>query len=381
MDSLFKENLEALQKHSDITGLYTGLSSLLEYDAWAGTPPKGRPYRDKISGFVAGEQHKHQTSGKAKALIEYFKGIDLNDDIQLAMYRELKREYELNTAVPPEKVAQLATLSSKAQLVWKEAHEKSDYGLFKPYLERIFNLSKEIADLIGLDGHPLNSLAARHEPDINVDQVAMLFQDLKVGIIKLLGKIKNSGTEIADDFLSLKFDKKTVFEFTKHVVETMGYDPMAGGYAEVLHPFSAPVGPRDARITSNYSSFKIGVFAGIHEAGHGIYMQNSHAVLADTSLWGGIPGAMHESQARFYENILGKSRAFWEYFFSEALHRFDQFTNVNLDQFYRGINRVVLSLRRATSDEVTYSLHAIIRFEIEKDILEDKIDVNELQDV
>jgi len=381
MNDLLKDNIAAMQKHSEISGFYTGLNSLLEFDTRTSLASKGIPYRNKMSGFVAAEQLKHQTSSQAKALIEYFENIYLEDEIQQAMFRELKREYDLNIAVPPEKIAQLTSLTSEAQAVWKEAYKTSNYSLFKPYLEMIINLTQEIAELVNLKGHPLDSLVAKYEPGIDVDNVTKLFQDLKIGIFELLKKIKKSQNNITDEFLSLKFDKKALFEFVKHMVETMGYDAEAGGYQESLHPFSVPVGHRDARIVSNYSEFKVGVFSGIHEAGHGIYMQNSDKALINTCLWGGISGAMHEGQARFYQNFLGKSRSFWEYFFPEAQDRFDLLSNLNLDQFYKGINRVTPSLRRTTADEVTYNLHVIIRFEIEKDILEGKINVNELPDL
>jgi len=381
MDAQLKDNLERLRKHSEINGYYSGLTSLLILDAWTAIPPKGRPYRGKMSGFFAGEQLRHQTANEAKELIACLEGVNLEDDIQRSMLRELKREYAYNTAIPPEKMAALTELASNAQAVWKEAHENSDFNLFKPYLKKIFDLNRELADLIGLDGHPLNSLAARYEPDIDVEKVAVLFTDLKTGIIDLLGKITTRAVDIDDSAFHQDFDETQVFEFTKHVVETMGYDSQAGGYGEVLHPFCAMIGPNDARITSNYSNFKFGVFAGIHEAGHGMYGQNSHTSLADTGLWGGISGAVHESQSRFYENILGKSRAFWTGFFPELKRRFAQFADVDLDQFYRALNRVEPSLQRITSDEVTYSLHPIIRFEIEKEVLEDKISVDELQDV
>jgi len=381
MASEYRQKIDLMRRQMEIRGFYNNFNSLLMLDSWTALPSKGQAHRQKQSAFLAGEMQKHQTSKVIQDLVAYFKETEFENDIERALYREMKRDYELKTAIPPEKQAEIAMLSAKAQMVWKEAHEKSDFSLFKPYLEKIFQLNREVADLTGLPGHPLNSLAAHVEPGIDVKKVETLFADLRDGIVALLKKVKESSVTVNNDFFSQKFDKAAVFDFTRYVVEKMGYDHDAGGYGEVLHPFCAMLGPKDARMTANYNSFSFGLWGGIHEAGHGMYGVNSDESLMDTGLYGGIMGSVHESQSRFYENILGKSRELWSFFYPEAQKRFPQFKEISFEDFYKGVNKVEPTLIRVQADEMTYSLHPIIRFEIEKEILEEKIKIDELPDV
>jgi carboxypeptidase Taq len=349
MTAAYKQKIDLMRRQMEIRGFYHNFKNLLMLDNWTALPSKGQAHRQKQAAFLAGEMQKHQTSEVIQDLVAYFKEI--------------------------------AMFSAKAQAVWKEAHEKSDFSLFKPYLEKIFRMNREIADLIKLPGHPLNSLAAQYEPGIDVKQVEALFADLRDGIVMLLKKVKDSSETVNNNFLFEKFDKTAVFDFTRHVVEKMGYDPDAGGYGEVLHPFCAILGPKDARMTSNYNSFPLGFWGGIHEAGHGMYAVNSDVSMMDTGLYGGIAGSVHESQARFYENFLGKSRELLSFFYPEVQKRFPLFEGVPFEDFYKGVNKVEPTFIRIRADEMTYSLHPIIRFEIEKEILEDKIKIDELPDV
>jgi len=357
------------------------LGSLLILDDWTALPPRGQAHRQTLMTFLAEQAHKHQTSDVIRDLVGFFQNSDLENDIERALHREIKREYELKTAIPVEMQAEPAMLSAKAQMVWKETYEEADLSLFKPYLEKIFRMNREMADLLGLPGHPMNSLAARYEPGIDVEKAGALFQDLRGGIVALLKRVRSSGVTINSEFLSQESDATKAFDFTRHVVEKMGYDPDAGGYGEVIHPFCAVIGPRDARITSNCSGFAFGLFGGMHEARHGMYAVNSEPSLADTGLYGGIHGAVHESQSRFYESILGKSRELLSFFYPEAQKRFPHLAEVSFVEFFQGVNKVEPTPIRIRADEMTYSLHPIIRFEIEKEILEDKSKIDDLPEI
>lgn len=380
MNRKSKRDIELMRRQMEISGFYASLSSLLMLDNWTALPPNGQAYRQRLTAFLAEQVQQHTTSDVIRDLVTHLSECEFENETEQALYREMKREYELSVAIPVEKQAELARLCAEAQPVWKDAHEKADFSLFRPYLDRIFRLNREVADLIGLPGHPLNSLAARYEAGIDVQEVDALFKDLRQGIVSLLQRVQSSDVSVDNGFLALEYDKRDVFDFTRRVVERMGYDPDSGGYGEVIHPFCALVGPSDARITSNYSSFSFGLWAGMHEAGHGMYALNGASWLAETGMYGGIRGSVHESQSRFYENMIGKSRELWSFLFPEAQKRFPQLGGISLEDFYRGINKVEPTLIRIRADELTYSLHPIIRFEIEKELLEDRIKIEELPD-
>jgi carboxypeptidase Taq len=212
--------------------------------------------------------------------------------------------------------------------------------------------------------------------------VDRLFGELRDGIVDLLGAIQAHGAEVDDACLCEPFDEEELKRLVRRLAEGVGYPPERRKfYGAVLHPFSVSVGPWDARITTNYESLSFGIFSTLHEAGHAMYSLRADAGVVEHHLWGGHPGAFHESQSRFYENIVGRSREFWAHFYPELQESFPHFKKIDLETFYRAINKVRPSLKRILADELTYSLHPIIRFEIEKAIFDGKTDFDKLPEL
>ncbi len=376
MNSLYEQNIKKLEELSIKNGYYMSLGGLLGWDQWVGLPSNGVDYRSEVQGFITSQHFNMLTSKDAVKLIEYFDNNEIKDDIHKSIFSQLKRIQRMPTNL----MEQLDKLTVQAQAAWHEAYKKSDFEIFKPYLEDIININKKIAEHSNCNGHLMNGLVEQYEMDLTVEEITEVFDELKVGIIKLIKQIQSSSVKINDIFENLEYEKNDLIDFAKHVVETMGYDSQSGAYGEVLHPYTSTIGPRDCRITANYSNFK-NIYGTIHESGHAIYALNSSDKVAKLGLWGGLSGSLHESQALFYEYIIGKSIEFCSYFYPELQKRLPYFKDISLKEYYKSINIVQPYYKRIESDEVTYNLHPIIRFEIEKDIIEEKIKIDDIREV
>ncbi|MDR1978453.1 MAG: carboxypeptidase M32 [Synergistaceae bacterium] len=364
---------------------YDSLGSLLMRDQWLELPERDMAYRQKMQGFFSGKQgelfHDKEVA-QCAAFFENFDPANLATDLERGMVRYFLYLYKTRAKIPPEKLAQSSALTARAQALWREAHDKSDYALFKPVLKEMFELKTEIARSVDPNKPPMEVLADMCDEGISVETVDRLFGELRDGIVDLLGKIRSRGVDVDDACLRESFDKEELKRLVRHLAEGVGYPPERGEfYGEVLHPFSVSIGPSDARITTNYDSLQFGIFSTLHEAGHGLYSLNADADVVDHHLWGGHPGAFHESQSRFYENIVGRSREFWVHFYPRLQESFPHFKKVDLQTFYRAVNKVRPSLKRILADELTYSLHPIIRFEIEKAIFDGKTDFDRLPEL
>jgi len=363
---------------------YESASSLFNWDQWLGMPPNGAPYRQKLSGFLSAKAAEVLTGKEALRCAGYCSGLDpasLESDAERGMVRTFLYLYGNLAKIPPEKLAGVTELASKAQLVWQQAHSTADYALFKPYLVEMFALKREIASLVDRDRHPMDVLAGMCDEGIDTAAVSVLLGELREGVSALLRQVLESGVAVDDSCIRQPFDKGEMSDAVRFLAEKTGYDSASGGYGEVIHPFTVMMGPRDARITTNYDSFSFGIFAAIHEAGHAMYAQRSDDDAIACHLWGGNLGAFHESQSRFYENIIGKSKEYWTFFYPEIQRRFPQLETTDLDVFFRAVNKVQPSFKRVLADELTYSLHPIIRFEIERDLFDGRIDFDSLPEI
>ena len=376
MSNLYEQNIKKLEEISIANGYYMSLGSLFGWDQWMGLPPKGLDYRSEVQGFFTSQHLNMLTSKDTVKLLEFFEDKEFKNDIHKSIFKQLKKIQRLPTNL----MAQLDRITIQAQAAWYEAYQKSDFEIFKPYLEDVINLNKKIAEHVNSDGHLMNGLVSQYEMDLTVEEITEIFDELKVGLIKLIKKIQSSNVKIKDIFENLEYEKEDLIDFAKYVVETMGYDAQAGAYGEVLHPYASTIGPHDCRVTANYSNFK-NIYGTIHESGHSIYALNTSDEIAKLGMWGGLSGSLHESQALFYENIIGQSMEFCSYFYPELQKRFPYFKDISLQEYYNSINIVKPYYKRIESDEVSYNLHPIIRFEIEKDIIEEKIKIDDIREI
>ncbi|MDP4178832.1 MAG: carboxypeptidase M32 [Bacillota bacterium] len=372
----FKEELQKLEYLNSALGV-------LYWDMRVGIPRKSVPYRGQVLGYLSGEIYKIQTSDKMKNYIEYFNNENELDDITKSMVENAQKIYNQTKKIPEDKYKEYAILTSNAEAVWEEAKDKSDYNLFKPYLKKIIEFQKEFIGYWGYKDNKYDTLLDFYEPGITTQKLDKLFSELRDAIVSLLDKIKKSKVKISEEIFARGFTKQDQESFSKYILKKMGYDFDAGRVDESVHPFTINFENKDVRITTHYyeNEFRSALFSCIHEGGHAIYEQDIPESLKGTMLGNGVSMGVHESQSRFYENIIGRSKEFWAFFFPEAKRRFNQFKDVEFNEFYKGINAVRPSLIRTEADELTYSLHVIIRYEIEKALFNDEITVDDLPQV
>jgi len=256
--------------------------------------------------------------------------------------------------------------------------------MFKPYLEKLVAFNKKFIEYWGYSGNKYNTLLDMYEPGVTVEIIDQVFGELRDVIVPLVKKITASENKPKTDFLFHTFPKEKQKEFGVKILEQMGYDFNSGRLDETVHPFATGLNPGDVRITTRYDEedFRMAIFGTIHEGGHALYEQNISKDLIGTPLCTGTSMGIHESQSLFYENILARDRAFWERNYELLKEYADgQFDQVSLDEFYRAINEAKPSFIRIESDDLTYALHIIIRYEIEKGLFNDEIQVEDLPQV
>lgn len=380
MKEEFLEKLNAFKEYmKDIEYLNSALSALY-WDARVSIPKKGMAYRGEVLGYLSSEMYKRQTSQTIKGFIDYFQSCEDGDDVTSAMADRAKREYDRSMKIPEDRFRAYVIAVSDSEAAWEHAKDKSDFSIFKPHLEKLIAFNREFIGYWGYEDSKYDRLLDYYEPGITVKVLDSIFAELKEAIIALLDRIKTSSSTPDIAFLRSDYPIDAQKKLCYSVLKSMNYDLDAGRVDVSAHPFTATLGINDVRITTHYyiKEFQSALFSSIHEGGHAIYEQNISEKLIGTMLKTGASMGIHESQSRLYENIIGRSRAFWTYFYPEVQELFPQFRPISLDAFYKGINAVQPSLIRIEADELTYSLHIIIRYELEKAIFNGDVSAEEL---
>ncbi len=303
------------------------------------------------------------------------------DEPSRAMLREVWRDYRRATKLPSEFVARLARESALAQQVWIEARDGSDFKKFLPHLRTLVGLKREEVEHVGYQASPYDALIDTYEPGMTVAQLTPLFATLKARLVPLLRRILDSPARIDDSFLHHKYDATRQTEFGKLVLTAMGYDLHRGRLDLSAHPFTTSFHPTDVRVTTRVFEQDLPscLFSCIHEGGHGLYDQGLEPKRYGTPLGDSLSLGIHESQSRLWENCVGRSLPFWRCFYPMLQQVFpDQLGGVSLERFHAAINRVHPSLIRVEADELTYNLHIMIRYEIERALIEEGLDAGEL---
>ncbi|MFA7565737.1 MAG: carboxypeptidase M32 [Alkalispirochaeta sp.] len=297
-----------------------------------------------------------------------------------AFVREKRRQYEQAVRVSERLVRELAEAGSRGQHAWAAARKADDYSLFKPWLTKLLSLSREMADALGHGGNRYDALLDQYEPYARTDEVAAVFATLRDGLVDLVDRIRGA-KQVDTSFLERSYAVNAQEELSRRVMGALGYDLSRGRLDRSAHPFTTTLGANDVRITTRFSEDMVtsGLFSTIHETGHALYELGVDETLGGTLLAEGTSLGIHESQSRMWENVIGRSRHFWRHWLPEMKQMFPtQLKGVSLEQFYRAINRVEPSLIRVEADEVTYSLHIIMRFELEQALIQGDLSVDDL---
>lgn len=376
-----KEFLEYIGKMS----AYEEALSLIFWDLRTGAPKKGIDGRSNVIGILSSEVFEMSTSDKMAGFIARLSEAEGSiTDITKKAIEHCKKEYDKNKKIPAEEYKEYVVLQSKAESVWEEAKEKSDFDMFRPYLEKLVETNKRFITYWGYEGNKYNTLLDMYEPGMTVEVLDQVFGDLREKIVPLVKAISKSSDKPETNFLLEHFPKEKQRDLSIEILNQMGYDFQAGRLDETVHPFEITINKGDVRVTTKYdeSDFRVAVFGTIHEGGHALYEQNISQDLMGTPLCTGTSMGIHESQSLFYENFVGRNYSFWKKNY-ELLRRYSngQFDHVSLADYYKAINESKPSLIRIEADELTYPLHVIIRYEIEKGLFNDEIEVKDLPQI
>lgn len=351
---------------------YEEALAVMYWDLRTGAPKKGVAARSEVIGVLSTEMFKMSVSDEMNGYLDYFleaERFDQLDNVNRKLVKELKKEYDRSKKIPPEKYQAYVVLTSQAESVWEEAKHANDYATFQPYLDKIIATNQEFLELWGYDKHPYDTLLDMYEPGMTVDKLDAVFGKLREALVPLVKAIEASSAQPETSFLRKHFDKNRQKQFSLMILKEMGYDFDSGRLDESVHPFATGLNPGDVRITTRYLEDDVvsALFGTIHEGGHALYEQNISLDLLGTPLCTGTSMGIHESQSRFWENTIGRSRAFWSRYYGDLQKLYpEHFTSVAMEDFYRGINEVKPSLIRIEADELTYNLHIMIRYELEK---------------
>jgi carboxypeptidase Taq len=381
-----KDPFTALQKISQNIATLNAIHSVLSWDQETYMPQEGIESRSMQLEILSSIVHKHKTSPTFKKalskLIDIETGAvkaDLPPPIQAAA-KEWRREFLKDTKIPNSFVKKFTKTTSSALHAWSVAKKKSSYKDFLPHLEKIVTLCKKKADILGFKDHPYDALLDLYEPEMTTSVLTELFGKLKSPLTELLKSIQ-AVPQNDDRFLFQQYPFDQQMRFSHQLLASLGFSKEKSRLDISSHPFCMGIHPKDTRLTTRVyeNHLTSNLFSVIHEAGHGLYNMNLPLEYYGTPLCEQISLGIDESQSRFWETIIGRSLPFWQHFYPALQKEFpEQLSQVSLQDFYRGINVVKPSLIRVEADEVTYCLHVIVRFEIEKALIEGSLQLKEL---
>lgn len=367
--------VEELKKHLYQVYDIRSAAAVLEWDQQILMPAGGATARGEQVATLSALAHEIAISEKTGRLLEAAEAEVMGmayDSDDASLVRVLRRDYDRNTKIPTELVAERAKVTAMAFEAWKQARAENNVALFEPHLERVMDVIRRVADALGYEEHPYDALLQNFEPGMRTSQVTQLFEDLKAGLVPLLKDITERGKPIDDSFLSRDYDVNRQWDFTLVVLRDIGYDFNRGRQDQAPHPFTTTFACDDVRLTTRLFANRpqSAIFSSVHEGGHALYEQGSPAHFDRTALAGGATMALHESQSRLWENMLGRSKVFWQHYFPIFKAFFPEpLADVNLEQFYRAVNVVRPDFIRVEADEVTYNMHIFVRFELEQALL------------
>jgi len=372
-----EENYKRLTELQREISIINSIEALVEWDQRCYLPSGGTEHRAAMSSYLAVQRHAKATDSKIGELLASLEasGVGKGDNPEDVNVREWRRDYDNRVKLPADFVEELSTTTSLAQDAWVGARKESNFAAFLPWLEKIVALKKREADYLGWTGECYNALLDQYEPGAKADDVAATLGGLRDQLVPLLQAIKGSGKKPDVSILHRDYPEEAQERFAKRVAEAIGYDFKRGRLDLTTHPFCTSIGPNDVRITTRYirNHVNAAFFGVMHEAGHGLYEQNLSAEHSYTPMAEAVSLGIHESQSRMWENIVGRSLPFWRFWYPEAQKEFTALADVKMEDFAFAINAVEPSFIRVEADEMTYNLHILLRFELERALMREEL--------
>ena len=356
--------------------------ALLEFDQQTIMPPGAEEGRAEQMATLSGIIHRELTSAKLrKALEKCEKNNAPSDSVEAAFCRQLRRKIDRAAQVPSKLVKKLALATSSAHGAWLKAREKADYTILASELENIIALKQQYAALFSGFDCAYDALLDEYEPGMTSAQLTAVFTPLAKEQ-SLIVQEATARFQEENCFWQGEFSKSAQLTISRKVIRAMGYDLLHGRVDLTEHPFTTNIGLQDVRITTAvHKNLPVScLLSTIHECGHALYEQGIDPVYHRTILGDGVSYGFHESQSRLWENLVGRSLAFWQWLYPEYQRRFKQLQHVPLEDFYRAVNQVQPSEIRTEADEATYNLHILVRFELEQELFSGKLPPAALRD-
>ena len=380
------DKLDQLKKIIEEVSDLGSAAGLLGWDQQTYMPVGGGEARGQQLATLGKLAHQKATSDEVGKLLDELKrefaGADPSSD-DAAMVRVAARDYDKAVRVPSEFVAEQAIVTTKAYEALAEARSKSDFSIFRPQLEKVVELVRKYVGFFPPAAHPYDTLLDDYESGMKTADVQAIFNGLRIKQVELIKAIA-ARPQVNDKFLHKKYIEGKVWDFSADITRKFGYDWSRGRMDKAPHPFESSFSANDVRITNRFEPTNplATLFSAMHESGHAMYEQGIDPDYERTSLAHGTSLAVHESQSRMWENLVGRSLPFWEFFYPQLRKVFSsQLEGVGLKNFYKGINKVQPSLIRVNADEATYNLHIMLRLELEIAMVEGKVAIKDLPEI
>lgn len=361
------------------------IGSVLGWDEQTYQPPKATPHRAAQSTLIAKLTHERMTSPQLEEQLAAAEAEKPADENAKANLRELRRTVDRQKKLPTSLVESLAHTAVLSQDAWARAKQSASFAAFSPWLEKTIDLKRQEAECYGYGDKPYDALLDSFEPGETAASVQEVFDGLRPPIVELVGKIVGSGRKAPIELFEREYSIALQESFAREAAARIGYDLEAGRIDATVHPFCTGIGPGDTRITTRFDShqFSDAFFSVLHETGHALYEQGlNKAEHFGQPIADAISLGIHESQSRLWENLVGRSHAFWEFHFPLAKKHFAPTINdVSMDDWLFAINDVRPSLIRTESDETTYNLHVMLRFELEQALVGGELNAKDLPSV
>lgn len=379
-----KEKLDELYTLIAETNDLARAEAVLGWDQQAYMPAGGAAARAQQLATLSRLAHEKFTTERVGQLIDELTKATRDlpyDDDTVSTLRVLKRDYVKAVRLPSAFVAELAVASGLATTAWAQARAANDWQAFEPHLARMLELKQRQTEYMGYTARRYDALLDDYEPDMTTAQVTAIFDAVRHELVPLTQALSARADRVDDAAIYRAYDVERQWTLAHKALRAIGYDFARGRMDHVPHPFCTTFSNHDVRVTNRAlpDFFNSCLFGALHEGGHALYEQGSPDRFERTALAGGTSLSVHESQSRLWENLVGRSRAFWQYFFPEFKRTFRKnAADLDAEKMYRAVNKVQPSLIRVEADEVTYSLHVMLRFEAENLLLENKLKVSEL---
>ncbi len=374
---------EQLQPYLERAQAFQTAKVLFEWDNETLAPKKAGQNTLKVVGTLSSEYFSVITDPQVKKLVKECREEDLGQ-VEAAIVRELAEEMEKLERVPANEYREFSQLASEGTRIWADARRNKDFESFAPTLKKLVEYTKKFASYRAKEGQKLyDVLLEDYEKGFDMETLDRFFGTLRQQLVPFLKKVTDSGVEIQDDFLTGDYKDEDQEAIGRFFAEYVGFDFDRGVMAVSAHPFTTNLHNKDVRVTTSYNRHvDDSLFSVIHESGHAIYEQGIPDELTQTLVGGGASMGMHESQSRFFENIIGRNEAFWAPVYPKLQQQFpQQLKDVPVEKFVKAVNKVEPSLIRTQADELTYSLHVMIRYEVEKMLIQEDLDVDKLPEI